>query len=101
MFGGASKALPRLKESGGGKTLFEFDYHLKRIEWKFLNTEKMPCDEERRDPNTTGCITSFLERETGCSLNLLGGDPNIPKYVSFYNRARLSRRASFQIFPTF
>ena len=53
LFGSAIKTLPQLKVDSGRKTMFEFDYYLKRIEWKTLNTDKMPCDEERPYPDTT------------------------------------------------
>ena len=53
LFGSAAKTLPQLKVDSGRKTVFEFDYHLKRIAWKTLSTDKMPCDEERQSPDTT------------------------------------------------
>ena len=90
LFGGAVKALPTLKESGRVKTEFEFDFHLKKIVWKALSTDKMPCDKDRKSPDTSKCITSFLERETGCSMNLLESDPNVPRCVQFFDCYKLS-----------
>ena len=85
LFGSAIKTLARLMEGDEGhKKDFEFDFHLKKIVWKTLSTEKMPCDEHSKYPDTTGCITTYLERVIGCSMKLLGGDPNLSRYARLF-----------------
>ena len=81
LFGGATKPLPKLEEVEGRKTEFEFDFHLKKVQWDSISTDKMPCacDKGDRAPDTTRCITSWLERKIGCSMSLLGADPRVPK----------------------
>ena len=61
------------------KVFWRANYELKRTHWKMLNTEDERCDESDSEANTTQCITQYLERSVGCSLGLIGGDPNLER----------------------
>ena len=50
-------------------------YNLERIHWKTLNTESERCDESESEPNTTICITRYIEQSVGCSMGYHGTDP--------------------------
>ena len=34
------------------------------------------CSESKNDPDTTGCITRFIEKKAGCTLPVQGSDIN-------------------------
>ena len=54
-------------------------YRLERTHWKTLNTENQRCDEGNSVPNTTKCITRYLEQTVGCSMGLYGSDPGMKR----------------------
>ena len=68
-----------VQEKQHNTTAFEFDYNLKKVEWKTLSTDKMPCDGNTEKPSTTRCITRHLEREVGCSMGLQHGNVSLEK----------------------
>ena len=45
-------------------------FKLSQIHWKAKDQKDQRCDEENTIGNTSKCITAFLEREAGCSMNL-------------------------------
>ena len=54
-------------------------YQLRRTHWRTLDRERLRCDAEKTEANTTGCITNFLEKEIGCSMGLQGADHKIKR----------------------
>ena len=54
-------------------------YQLERTHWKTLNTENERCDETNLEPNTTKCITRYIEQSVGCSMGYHGTDPDIDR----------------------
>ena len=54
-------------------------YQLERSHWKTLNTDNERCDETDSEPNTTKCITRYLEQSVGCSMGLYGTDPELER----------------------
>lgn len=62
-------------------TSYYQSYLLTRTRWKTLNTPSQRCDEGNAAANTTQCITRYLEQKVGCSMGLLGTDPELKRYI--------------------
>ena len=75
-FGSYYQFLRMPRERG---TRFLAKYNLERTFWKTLNTESERCDETESDPNTTKCITHYIEQSVGCSLGYHGTDPEMER----------------------
>ena len=59
------------------------DYLLKRMHLKALDKEQQRCDQDDDAGNTTKCITEYLEREVGCSMDLQGSTLLVPRLYRF------------------
>ena len=64
------------------KSAFSYAYPMKQIRWKMRNQEKLPCDDENTEGNTTECIMDFLKRTIGCSMILQGRNRQLDLYCS-------------------
>ena len=63
-----------------GPCAYRQSYKLERTHWKTLNTKNQRCDDGSSRPNTTSCITQYLDKKIGCSMGLHGADPYMKRY---------------------
>ena len=68
-----------VSESDEGKYYYlRQDFRLTQIHWKALDQESLRCDESDDKSQATEnvtvskCIVSYLEKEIGCSMGLMG-----------------------------
>ena len=54
-------------------------YKIMMTQWKALDSPTKRCDNDATEPNTTLCLTRYLEHEIGCSMGLAGNDPEITR----------------------
>ena len=59
-----------LTMSKPGKGANSKTFKLSQIHWIAKDQKDQRCNEENTIGNTSKCITAFLEREIGCSMNL-------------------------------
>ena len=61
--------------------MYTQSYRLERTHVKLLRTQNQECDDDENSvPNTTMCITRYLEKTAGCSMGMQGGDPHLERY---------------------
>ena len=74
IFGSEPLTVGKPGEGANSKT-----FKLSQIHWIAKDQKDQRCDEENTIGNTSKCITAFLEREIGCSMNLQesGHDSNV------------------------
>lgn len=65
VFGSEALTVSKPGEGANSKT-----FKLSQIHWIARDQKYQKCDEENTIGNTSKCITAFLEREIGCSMNL-------------------------------
>ena len=60
---------------------YQQSFRLERTHWKTLPTENQRCGKPGNSgADTTTCITRYLEQTVGCSMGLLGTDPDLKRY---------------------
>ena len=52
-------------------------YKIMMTQWKALDSPTKRCNNDATEPNTTLCLTQYLEHEIGCSMGLAGSGPEI------------------------
>ena len=66
----------------GSYHVYNQDFRLTQTHWKAIDNEKQRCDDTHTSiddsVSTSACIADYLERESNCSMVLLGStSPNI------------------------
>ena len=60
----------------GSYHVYNQDFRLTQTHWKAIDNEKQRCDDTHTSiddsVNTSACIVDYLERESNCSMVLLG-----------------------------
>ena len=56
---------------------FRKDFKIKRTHWKALDRPEKKCSEGTTEANITKCIAHFIEQTIGCSIGVLGSNPQI------------------------
>ena len=67
------------KEERFKQVAFRQTFELSRTRWKTLDTPAKRCDDTDASPNTTECITHFVENTIGCSMGMDGSNPSVAK----------------------
>ena len=67
------------KEERFQQVAFRQTYELSRMRWKTLDTPEKRCDDKNMSPNTTECITHFVENSIGCSMGMARGSTSVMK----------------------
>ena len=67
--------------------MFHFNIYISKTHVKALNQPFRRCTSKTKSPNTTKCIASFIERELGCSPNILGSQ--YPDGIPCNNKSQL------------
>ena len=62
---------------GSGNFIYAKTFKLNQIHWKAIDHENHKCDDENTVGHTSMCITAFLEKEIGCTMNLQGSKPGL------------------------
>ena len=98
LFGSAHQYLTR-SSSICGFFIFHFNIRITRTHVTALDQPSQRCASQTEIPETTTCIASFIEREIGCSPNILGS--RYPKGVPCDKKAHLHALANIsKVFQT-
>ena len=63
-------------QSSANTVYHKFEFKL--VHWNALDTDKKRCDDdERTEANTTKCLTSYFETQTGCSMGMAHSNPDV------------------------
>ena len=64
--------------------MYSQSYRLRRTHWKALDNEQQRCDQNDAAGNTTKCITEYLERKIGCSMDLQDSSSVVPRFYPYF-----------------
>ena len=73
-------------------------YDISRIQWKAMDNEEQPCDEEGASVNTRRCISNFIRDRVGCYIPMQdmepGGKPKCDQLGQFNDILSLTLQLS-------
>ena len=91
MFGSAHKAIKK-GSSRCGVYMYVQDIYITKSHVKALDQPTRHCNSDNAGINTTSCLATFIEKQTGCSPDIQGGQ--YPKGTPCHTKSQLHKLAN-------